>query len=456
VGAALVAAVVAAGCGSSGNNNGFAGDDGGASDDGSMTADGPAFRPDTGADVGSDAASDGTTDDGGADGAPQDSAPPMEAGGPTFGTACDGGATKLTGTVYAPNGIDPLPKAFVYVAAQVNPFPARNFCQRCNAPIDPSYARVRTGADGTFTLDLTNVPLASSIKFAVNVGRFRKVTTLPVTPCTSAAVPQAASTLPGRAADGDIPKIAVSVGNKDHLDQILGALKITEFTCLEGRKTTTTTPTCQTTGVLSDLLTNQRGLTLDDYHMVFISCAPGAYANYAANGVNMQTLTSNLNAWTTSGGRVIATDTAYDYVGQTFPAAITWQGPGGSPQPVDGANVGQAGSGSYAGNIDDQTLAAWLRIVGFPQSPSVTFGGFVTPWSVISSLPTTSKLIANGTVTYGTTTGDVPLTTEFDVGSCGRVIYSSYHTLSTVNQQNLTAQEKVLEYLIFESASCTD
>jgi hypothetical protein len=97
--------------------------------------------------------------------------------------------------------------------------------------------------------------------------------------------------------------------------------------------------------------------------------------------------------------------------------------------------------------------------VGVASAPMVNVAGFYKPWSVISSLPATSTLIADGALgkdypTCSAAPVDVPLTTEFDVGTCGRVVYSSYHTLSTVNTSNLSAQEKIMEYLIFAAADC--
>ncbi|HEY8041876.1 MAG TPA: hypothetical protein VIF15_18860 [Polyangiaceae bacterium] len=377
-------------------------------------------------------------------------------GGPTFGTTCNGTATSVTGTVYAPNGTDPLPNIYVYAAAKVNPFPAGNFCNQCNSPLDNWYSHTQSGNDGTFSLSLSNVPAGADIQLVINVGRFRKVTPLPVK-CGSNAAPKAATTLPGKAADGDIPKIAVSTGNSDHLDQILGVLGITEYDCYEGRASTgSSSPTCQPVDSLSNLLLKKSATPIDAYHLLFVSCAPNAFKNYATSGVNTATLSSNVSSFVTSGGRLFATDMSYDYVAQAFPSAITWQGPTGAPQPVDGANVGAAGS--YNGNVDDPSLKAWMTGLGVPTSP-VPLQGFLNPWSVQASLPKTSTLIVDGTVSYtgagGATSGDVPLTSQFDVSACGRVVYSSYHTAGgTVTPGNLLPQERILEYLVFEVGSC--
>ena len=142
-------------------------------------------------------------------------------------------------------------------------------------------------------------------------------------------------------------------------------------------------------------------------------------------------------------------------------------------QPVDGANIGCAppwpgGSSAHAVaypvTVDDGTPAAWLKVVGFATSPSVTAQGFYEPWATVSSLPATSTLIADGTMpvdpTYPTTScaaptmTDVALTAQFDVPVCGRVLFSSYHTYTGVGASPTSANLKIMEYVIFDAAVC--
>ncbi len=274
--------------------------------------------------------------------------------GPTFGVTCDGGTTALTGTVYAPNGTDPIPNVRVYAAIAINPYPA-NYCDKCSAPIDPAYASTISAADGTYTLPLNTVPAGASIDFAIQIGRFRKHTILPVTACQSIVVPALAETLPGNSTLGDIPKIAVSAGNTDHLDTVLTALGITQYDCYEGRavagSSTTTCAQIANTNIGTVIAT---AATLDTYNMAFLSCAPDAYATYVTPagtktpadhtglGYDQATMTANTQAWVANGGRLFVTDTAYDYVAQAFPPDITWEGTAGTPQPIDAANIGCA------------------------------------------------------------------------------------------------------------------
>ncbi len=121
----------------------------------------------------------------------------------------------------------------------------------------------------------------------------------------------------------------------------------------------------------------------------------------------------------------------------------------------------------YPITIDDPTLSAWLQVVGYPAPINVD--GFYEPWSTMASLATTSTLIANGTMpldpTYTTTMcktptmTNVPLTAEFDVPTCGRVLFSSYHTYTSSGTADAgaggpSANEKIMEYMIFAAAYC--
>jgi hypothetical protein len=397
--------------------------------------------------------------------------------------------------------VDPIPNVRVYVpvTTPLQPFPT-NYCDECVSPIDPAWTSTVTAADGTFTLGLDAVPASTTIPFAIQIGRFRKWTTVPVG-CSASAqtVPKAAETLPGATVPGtaDIPKIAVSSGNVDHLDAVLNTLGITEFTCYEGRanmpsyasSSTCSNPVINTATnlpyMIGDVLQNSTAgdpNSIDSYNMAFLSCAPGAYAYSVAptsgggHGNNQAAMTANTHAWVTAGGRMFVTDTAYDYIAQAFPANITWQGPAGTPQPVDGANIGCAPANAmyssahavpYPITVDDVTLAAWLKVVGFSTSPNVTVQGFYEPWSAISSLAPSSTLIADGVMpidpaikggsctTAATQMQDVPLTAKFDVPTCGRVLFSSYHTYTGTGAAASTANEKIMEYMIFAAAYCT-
>jgi len=88
---------------------------------------------------------------------------------------CSGNTTTtLTGTVFAPNGIEPLPSALVYVPNGgpapdygVQPFTQKVSCNRCGVEVTGNpLVKTLTAPDGTFTL--SNVPVGQQIPSSSN------------------------------------------------------------------------------------------------------------------------------------------------------------------------------------------------------------------------------------------------------------------------------------------------
>lgn len=127
-----------------------------------------------------------------------------------------------------------------------------------------------------------------------------------------------------------------------------------------------------------------------------------------------------------------------------------------------GADVGLTplNGNSYTGTITDANITAWLKLpqIGVNSAPNVSIIGWLPPWTVQKSVPATTSNVVHGPVDWeypkgsGRKTNDYPLTTQFIVATCGRVIFSSYHT--TGNSASLEPQERILEYLMLDIASC--
>ena len=397
-------------------------------------------------------------------------------GAGTFGAMCGANVTTtISGVVKAPNGVDPIANALVYVPLTTGAFTPGVSCDLCISPVDAIAVHTLTNADGTFSLDVSSVAQASSLPFTISKGRFRRATTLTVTPCVDNPASAPNTVLPGKTATGDdIPKIAVATGSKDALDVVLNAMGMDAtvgYDCYENQATPTTTPTsscekrlaAQGTSApqLAALLENPTQLA--QYNMLFISCAVGRFA--ALSAADQATIVANLQAWVTKGGRLFAVDRAYDYVSQSFPNDVAFVG----GATVDAANVGVGSASSpatYSGRVNDTTLAEWLTAVGALQTGQTTIAlsGYLTQWSVVQTLPMTSADEVDATnaqvdISNVTSTGTYPQTVKFDVpadskSACGRVVYSSYHTLGATTSTTLTPQEQILEYLMLEAGAC--
>ncbi len=143
-----------------------------------------------------------------------------------------------------------------------------------------------------------------------------------------------------------------------------------------------------------------------------------------------------------------------------------------TPQPIDQANVGVGGplamgGSSYMGTITDPDLETWMQAVGAipPEANTITLNGFLNPWSAQKDVAMGVRTEVTATAQYYTTaatsagspstSATLPMTVEWDYQMCGRVLFSSYHTLATTQQgSQLSAQEKILEYLVLDIGSC--
>lgn len=137
--------------------------------------------------------------------------------------------TTVTGKVYAPNGVDPLLNALVYVPnAPVDPFPSGVSCDQCaseasGAPLVSAVSAV----DGSFTL--SNVPVGQNIPLVIQLGRWRRQVTIPnVVSCQNTAVPAALTRLPRKQSEGDIPLMAFSTGAVDALECVMRKIGVDE------------------------------------------------------------------------------------------------------------------------------------------------------------------------------------------------------------------------------------
>jgi len=147
---------------------------------------------------------------------------------------CTGSAmTTITGTVYAPNGIDPLPQVLVYVPGEpVAPFTNGVACDGSAQLVTGSpIASAITAVDGSFTL--VNVPSGTNIPLVIQIGRWRRQVVIPsVTACVNTAVQASLTHFPTSQAEGDIPKVALVTGSADGLECVLRKIGIadSEFT----------------------------------------------------------------------------------------------------------------------------------------------------------------------------------------------------------------------------------
>lgn len=101
--------------------------------------------------------------------------------------------------------------------------------------------------------------------------------------------------------------------------------------------------------------------------------------------------------------------------------------------------------------VNDAFMLSWLDGVGATNTDD-TFDviDWLPAWVPMIAVAEDVKVWATGNVTYGfpAVTNDLPVTVSFADGT-GTVMFSSYHT-EDFGTTELTAQDRVLQYLIFE------
>jgi hypothetical protein len=268
------------------------------------------------------------------------------------------------------------------------------------------------------------------------------------------ALPAELTRLPRNKQEGDIPHIAVATSPYDAEECILRKIGIddSEFTTpnLDGRvhiyhgggATILGSPEMSTLWSDYALLTS--------YDMVLFPCSSVASGDPMAF--------QNVFAYANAGGRVFATDLSYPWFKEgpaPFPTSaqwIDWTGTGVDPLP----------------SLVDQTfpkgaaLAQWLQNIG----ATTTLGNIPLSqtYHVVDAVvpPTTRWLYSTSPATVQTLSFNTPMGLPPEE-QCGRAVYSNFHIANGIGgtyfpeectPAPLTAQEKVLEFLLFDLASC--
>lgn len=382
-----------------------------------------------------------------------------------------GGTTSLSGTIYDPAGKVPLYNALVYVPnAPVAPITVglstTGVCDRCgNVSGDPLVTTL-TDAAGHFKLD--NVPVGGNIPLVIQVGKWRRQVTIPtVAECVDTPVDATNSRLPRNKAEGDLPQMAIASGDADPFECLLTKMGIdtAEFTRdnADGRvhyfveNGVDMSPSAPKANTLYNDVAKMK-----KYDIIFLPCE-GSERNKS------NTADQNLVDYTTAGGRVFTTHYGY-----------AWLHLGAAPFPTTG-DFEPEQPDRYSGTVPQNAtinqgfpkgsaFAQWLVNVN-ASSTQGTLGLLEarhdlnsandppsTTWMTVADMPT-NPATATMHITFNTPIG-VP-----DDQLCGRVVYSDFHVSASAKTGSpnfpascktgdLSAQEKALEFMLFDLSSC--
>jgi hypothetical protein len=385
---------------------------------------------------------------------------------------CDGAVTTtITGTAVtaALTNPTPLSGALVFipdlaVGAKLPPLADGPVCSPCATPSsDKVVAFAVTGPDGRFVM--RDVPSGTGIPLVVQLGSWRRQTTIDVLPCVETPLPVGTVRLPRNRTEGGIPLTAVSTGNHDTIECLLRKVGIddAEFTHPSGNGRI---HLYRSNGAVIDAATPAEsvlkgtvsgGGSWGRYSQILLPCE-GAEMLETPEGLG------NFTDYVNRGGRVLTTHFSYVWLFRNGAWANigTWlPGSANPPSPL-ATDV----STSSAMGAD---FAKWLGAVNAlsrptpPQmhitEPHADLGGLTTVGGAklwLSSFsPSTSQAVSI----------EAPVLSPPEK-SCGRIIFSDFHASATAPPGTifpgecgpdlmLTAEEKALAFMLFDLTSCT-
>ena len=384
--------------------------------------------------------------------------------------SCPGQETTITGTVFAPNGADPVPGASVFIPQNVPElFPPDVRCEVCGSLGGSMNLWYTTSnPDGTFKLDGV-CPGKRPLVF--QNGRFRRFITVDVPAKTTLSLTANDTRLPKRHQEFNltdaVPKIAVATGDYDKMECVLRKLGLEDkaFDRYEDAKVLTTSPALPTFGSLVNDLNKMKS-----YNIIFVNCTSNTFEDELKKAAVRQ----NISAYMKAGGRFYVTDWSYDWIEQVeaFSPFIDFE-PGVSgtaPETPNGAALGADGLKVQA-TIKDANMEKWLGMVGAATGNKVQVEHFLSDWVIMNSVGKDVKLWVEGAIKSrdGSINGTRPLTVTFNFENCGKILYTSYHTEgrddellsflpkpypSYCGTGAWSPQDRILEYLIFDIANC--
>jgi hypothetical protein len=412
---------------------------------------------------------------------------------------------------------DPVPGVLVYVPqAPLAPFDSdpnnpQVQCQQCGADVSGSpLVETMTAFDGTFTL--TNVPVSKSasagdkIPVVIQLGRWRRQFAFTVS-CGANPVPDL--NMPSKASEGDIPLSAISTGSYDSIECVLLKMGVaqTEFMSYatwSGEAASGTAPKQGRVHIYTSTQASTEGFSIGPgavlapqedetvlmgagndagpangtymkYDQILLPCWGDAFTK---TGAELGDLIDYGNA----GGRFFATHYSYSWLhgNGVLEGTAQWD-PKANQNNTDPFPTGQPFTGNVALNVPASNpglFVEWLNHVGALSNGNPTGSPPAAPTVTIDSgRHDVDKVLGQSSEWIDGTDPAPPsaaksqmllhFTFDMPIGQtsqCGHAIYSDFHVNGTqsngmtfpneCDKNALTAQERILEYMIWDLASC--
>lgn len=383
-----------------------------------------------------------------------------------------GGTTSISGTVYAPSGELPLYNVMVYVpSAPLAPFSEGVTCA-CEISGEPIASAI-TDTEGRFVIP--NVPAGTDVPLVIQVGKWRRQFTVDsVEECGETAVPDQTLRLPARQAEGDIPRIALTTGNADAMECLIRKLGIDSseignpgdpgrINYFYGREGTDKYADGMNGGADFPSAENLWSSveSLSQYDVVLLSCE--GEREHDEN--KPDAAFAAMHEYTNLGGRVFASHWHQ-----------LWLQRGPAPFPDIATFVDEDDINEITANVETSfpkgaALADWLVNVGASKERGlIDLTG--TQHTLVRENPTYAQrwISTNNPETVQYVSANTPFGAPAEQ-QCGRVVLSDIHVTGSEKEgrdvssddlafpdgcttSDLSPQEKVLAYMLFDISGC--
>ncbi|MBX3218935.1 MAG: carboxypeptidase regulatory-like domain-containing protein [Labilithrix sp.] len=389
---------------------------------------------------------------------------------------CPDAVTTLSGSVKDPSGRYPVYNAIVYIPnAPTSPIVSGPSCDRCGSVSgDPLVATI-TNAHGRFVLK--DVPAGEDIPLVVQVGKWRRQLVVPkIIGC--AVTPLTDIRLPRNHCEGDIPRIALATGGEDTMECWLRKVGLddSEFTTEagpgrihlyagSGTERTTAFDTAHGGQTLTDaeaLWSDPARLSL--YDLVLLSCEGEPFP-----AKKPPAALAAMKAFTSSGGRVLASHW-HRYWWSTqgappspFASFATWNDRVDPPADLDGTiDLSLPKGKAMRFWLEDKAVDAvdstgHLSMKSAHHTVDAVDQTRAIPWVTFENAN------AIGQAGVALLSANMPSDAPEDQ-HCGRVAYTALHASASdvpgppwpmgCALQEMTPEERALEFLLFDVASC--
>jgi hypothetical protein len=424
----------------------------------------------------------------------------------------NGGSTTIKGRVFDPAGKNPIFNVVVFVPNDPKTLPpikpGTNSCSSCDTPVGDYVAATLTDTTGAFTLK--DVPVGNNVPLVLQIGKWRRLMTIPSVPdCKTTTLPTSGSGqphLPKNQQEGDMPQMALLTGGLDDLGCFLfkvgidakeysapgagGRLDI--YQGLGGRSLAGApgkAPGLSSGGMAGNCTTTSCPLwaskqSFEAYDIVFLACEGDTYdmdenpdggglggiLGGGGGGPNVTKVgKQSLHDWLDEGGKVFATHFHYTWFKNgpaDFQSVATWLGYSIGNGTCNNCTIDT----SFQGGKD---FSVWLNGVGALSGTGITLNGVADSVSTYNPATTTRWIYGNSGKGGATDTKYLSFETPIggitvDAGEmpqkryCGKAVFTDLHAggapsgdiPGACQSATLTAQEKALEFLIFNLAAC--